>query len=485
LKLKYLVLSRGLYHYQRRYPQHLLRHPQIKGAVFKRSLEVNEGASEENVLRAWRETNKAYEDFVSLLQLANIDALEQSQKIELANALLEANKLKPGMLAPDPLLSKEQNSVLKEAALEQALSTGAFDDLSHFSHPEYVDGLTPQVEVASLAWKIVNEPARLNTGLTTLSSCWDIYRSVNNLDDTTDNSKMAKTRFLRFIQLIGDQVLTQQTCNAGLRQYVETREDERQRAGKQTPTQATIQRELNAIIAILNTASQRKGLELIIRRPALKKTTPTDRYTFTKAELVALAALAQNQNHSLYAPWKELMLLIMVQTGVIQSELQRLRRTSMFLDHAVPHIDLTGQLKTTERARPNPLVFKLERIRELVELLDNGSGYVFGKVALKEPKTVNKALVRICQQINPAASPYSCRHAFKNNALGAGVNPQLLAALGGWSGKELGFNSIMADYGKTGVKHLETLQQLRDAMLRINLHLLSESGQVIHFPARA
>ena len=157
----------------------------------------------------------------------------------------------------------------------------------------------------------------------------------------------------------------------------------------------------------------------------------------------------------------------------------------MFLDHAVPHIDLTGQLKTTERARPNPLVFKLERIRELVELLVDGSGYVFGKVALKEPKTVNKALVRICQQINPAASPYSCRHAFKNNALGAGVNPQLLAALGGWSGKELGFNSIMGDYGKTGVKHLETLTELRRAMMSINAHLLGGSGQVVRFPVRS
>ncbi len=73
----------------------------------------------------------------------------------------------------------------------------------------------------------------------------------------------------------------------------------------------------------------------------------------------------------------------------------------------------------------------------------------------------------------------------KNNALGAGVNPQLLAALGGWSGKELGFNSVMADYGKTGVKHLETLAELRRAMININVHLLGGSGQVVAFPARA
>jgi integrase len=485
MKLKYLIISRGLYHYQRRYPQPLLRHPQVKGTVFKRSLELKKGASEEELLQAWKATNKAYKDFVSLLELANMDVIEQGRKIELANALLEANKLTPGMMAPDPLMSNEQNSVLIEAARELALSTGAFDDLSHYSNPEWAKGLTPQMEVASLAWKLVNEPTRLNTCLTTMSSCWGIYLSVNNLNEAAGNVKMAKMRYQRFVQLIGDQVLTQQACNAGLRKYVEAREEERERSGTKTPTQATIQRELNAIIAILNTASQRKGLELIIRRPALKKTAATDRYTFTRAELAALAALAQDTSHSLYQPWKELMLLIMVQTGVIQSELQRLKRSSLFLDHAVPHIDLTGELKSTERERPNPVVFRLERIKELVALLDDGSEYVFGKVALKEPKTVNKALVRICQRINPESSPYSCRHAFSNNARGAGVNPQLQAALGGWSGKELGFNSIMSDYGKTGVKHMETLQQLRDAMLKINAHLLSETGKVLAFPTRA
>lgn len=104
---------------------------------------------------------------------------------------------------------------------------------------------------------------------------------------------------------------------------------------------------------------------------------------------------------------------------------------------------------------------------------------------MKEPKTVNKALVRMCQRINPASSPYSCRHAFKNNALGAGVNPQLVAALGGWSGKELGFNSIMADYGKTGLKHLETLEELRRAMLKINAHLMGDAGRVVVLPLRA
>lgn len=484
MKLKHLSESRSLLIYQRRFPQRLLKHPQVKGPIFKRSLGLHATAPEEEVLRVWKVINKSFEDFVGLLELGNTDILEQARKIELAEALLAANELTPGMLAPDPLMSREQNRALRDAAKEVALASGAFDELSNYEHPEWTNGLTPRLEIESLAWKLINEPACVSTGLTTLSQCWPIYSNLRNRLQEDQNTNMTKTRFQRFVSLVGDQVLSQQACNSALLKYVEAREEDRELSGGASPTEATIQRELNAIVAVLNTVVKRRGLDIVIRRPALKKTAIGARYTYTRIELVSLAELAQDQQHSLYEPWKELMLLLMVQTGVIQSELQRLRRSSLHLEHKVPHIDLVGELKTVERERPNPIVFRLERIKELVAMLYDGSEFVFGRIAKKEPKTVNKALVRICQRINPESSPYSCRHAFKNNALGAGVNSQLMAALGGWSGKELGFNSIMADYGKTGVKHMETLQQLRDAMLKINVHLQRDPGQVIQFPAR-
>ena len=485
MKLKYLVESRGLLIYQRRYPQRLLAHPQIKTPLYKRSLELRTTACEEDILRVWKTTNKQFEDYVSLLELSNLDQLEQARKIELAQALLVAHDLKPGMLAADPLLSRQQNEALRDQSLEFVLHSGVFDQLSHYDHDEYTGGLSPQLEVQSLAWKLVTEPRNANSNVTTISQCWDLYSSVKVLRENNQNTKMARTRFERFVRLIGDQVLTQQAANQGLITYAEARENDRESSTTGSPTEATIHREINAIVAVLNTAIKRRGLNLVIQRPALKKTAPEARYTYTRTELVQLAELAQNTADSLYAPWKELTILFLVQTGVIQSELQRLRRSSLHLDHQIPHIDLRGELKTSERERPNPIVYRLQRIKELVALLDDGSPYVFGKIAMKEPKTVNKALVRMCQRINSASSPYSCRHAFKNNALGAGVNPQLVAALGGWSGKELGFNSIMADYGKTGLKHLETLEELRRAMLKINAHLMGDAGRVVVLPLRA
>ncbi|MEY4642004.1 MAG: hypothetical protein RLZZ227_1998 [Pseudomonadota bacterium] len=51
--------------------------------------------------------------------------------------------------------------------------------------------------------------------------------------------------------------------------------------------------------------------------------------------------------------------------------------------------------------------------------------------------------------------------------------------------ERIGFHSFMADYGETGVKHMKTLQQLRDAMPRINAHRLSDTGQMTPSLARA
>ena len=195
----------------------------------------------------------------------------------------------------------------------------------------------------------MNEPSSLNAGVTTLSQYWDIYAAVKSLDMTDQNSKMAKSRFQRFVSLVGDQVLTQRACNEGLVGYTEAREQDRSDSGGTTPAASTIQREVNAIVAVLNTVIKRRALDVIIRRPELKKTTAKARYTYTRAELVALAELAQDKADSLYESWKELVFLIMVQTGVIQSELQRLRKESLHLEHKIPHIDLRGELKTDQR----------------------------------------------------------------------------------------------------------------------------------------
>lgn len=135
MKLKHITESRGLLVYQRRFPKRLMSHPQLKGRpLYKRSLELRVGASEEAILRAWKQANKQFEDYTALLELANTDTLEQAHKINLAEALLAANNLKPGMLAADATLSKEQNAALHEHMYAKVMDTDAFEELQHSHH---------------------------------------------------------------------------------------------------------------------------------------------------------------------------------------------------------------------------------------------------------------------------------------------------------------------------------------------------------------
>ena len=143
MKLKHITESRGLLVYQRRDPQRVLQHPQIRSPLFKRSLGLRSNASEEDVLKAWKAANKVFEDYVSLLELANTDVLHQARKLELAQALLAANDLQPGMLAADPMMSTEQNTALREHKLQAVLGSGAFEDLEHYEHHEWQQGLSP------------------------------------------------------------------------------------------------------------------------------------------------------------------------------------------------------------------------------------------------------------------------------------------------------------------------------------------------------
>jgi len=119
VKLKYLTVSKDLYLYQRRYPTELLSHPSIKTEVYKKSLGLRTDASEESVLAKWKEADKTFADYIELLSHANLGQLGQARKIELANALIKANDLEPGMLALDPMRSDVQDSALREDGVQQ------------------------------------------------------------------------------------------------------------------------------------------------------------------------------------------------------------------------------------------------------------------------------------------------------------------------------------------------------------------------------
>jgi integrase len=176
----------------------------------------------------------------------------------------------------------------------------------------------------------------------------------------------------------------------------------------------------------------------------------------------------------------------MAQTSCIASELQRMEKNSTFLDADIPVIKVMGKVKTKNRPRTIPLVYKVDRIRELINTIAPESKYILGAVADKTESNISKQLKNILEKVNPKATAYSFRHAFKNNAQTNDIDNQDIAYLGGWSGYSLRVNDIMMNYGKKGLETPETALKLQRTMKRINKHLLqseSTESNVIRLPA--
>ena len=168
----------------------------------------------------------------------------------------------------------------------------------------------------------------------------------------------------------------------------------------------------------------------------------------------------------------------MAQTSCIASELQRMEKSSIFLDADIPVIKVKGKVKTKNRLRTIPLVYKVDRIRALINTIDPESKYIFGDMANTTESNISKQLKNILEKVNPKATAYSFRHAFKNNAQINDIDNQDVAYLGGWSGSSLSVNEIMMNYGRKGLETPEMALKLQRVMRRINKHLLQSESTV-------
>jgi len=211
-------------------------------------------------------------------------------------------------------------------------------------------------------------------------------------------------------------------------------------------------------------------LNIRIDKPMIEPTEPKIREVCSPPEVLKIISLAEDTTHSLYKAWKELTILLLAQTSCIASELIRMKKDSVILDQAVPVIKMEGDLKTKHRRRTIPLVYKVERIKELIEAEE--SEFILGKVAQTSESNISSQIIKLLRQVNPELTAYSFRHSFKHNAQSKGINPLDITYLGGWSGSTLNLNEIMVNYGKAGMETPEMLFKLQSVMKSINSHLL-------------
>jgi len=485
--LKGLTVNNGYYSYQRSIPKDIKDHPFFAGKKkYQKPLGPNI-QTEEEIHTAWLEQHKAFESLVLNLRKVNLPLLEARKLTEEATNLLKAHGLKVGQRSPDPYLTDEQNRNIEDATDLQVDHSGLRDEAVLFynkrDHGEIDlhEDVPSHIQVQIEAWNLLNTPkGEIKNQTILLSDCWDIYAEKKELD--IQNRQLRKTfqRWNFFLAYVGDCVLDSEQIHERLDKYVEHREQVRKESiksgNKPSPSSSTIQKEIDMVCAIINLVVKLHRLNIRIDKPIIQPTKPKTREVLTPPDALEIISLAQNTSTSFYKPWKELTILLMAQTSCIASELQRMKKGSVLLDQEVPVIKIAGDVKTKHRLRTIPLVYKVERIKELIEA--EQSEFILGEAAQTTESNLSKQLNQLVQKVNAEAVAYSFRHTFRLNGQSKDINPLHIAYLGGWSGSSLNLNEIMVNYGKAGMETPEMLFKLQSVMKSINSHLLETEPSI-------
>ena len=486
--MKGLTINNNTYAYVRTIPKALLNHPSFNGRRNYRKQIGPRSLSDEQLFLSWKQTHDDFEQYIDNLKQVNIDVIDRNALIKRAEAYLRANNLNVGMLSNDDGLTEQDNQQHQYELKQMIEHSGIFDELfKQASKDSYEEAAFPINSLTSLpahlqvqkhAWKILTQPAANNKIQYLFSDCWVVYVAKKGLDESTRSTKRIKATFDKLINMTGDHILNEQSIDDSLARYVDVRESIRDNnianGQKPSPSPSSIERELNTLLSIFRTTIKKHRLKIVVARPEIREDmAPTERHTFTAMEQVQLIRVASDITQSDYQPYKELMLLLMVQSGTHITELLRLKRERVKLDHEIPHIILDGELKTQQRKRVIPLVFRVERIKELAALCVDDSVHFLGEDNVKRTAdNYSTQLNKICKRVNSRSTSYSCRHSFKHHAQVKGIDTQIVANLGGWSGKDSGLSRQMLSYGSSGLLNIDSLRRLQSAMLQINEHLI-------------
>ena len=479
--------NNGSWYFQKRVPRKLLGHPQLRHKkLILRKLDVKEKppALSSSTLAALERTRKEINDWLDLLLDQNREQVDQAQLRSAAIAFLNHHDLQPGLKHIPENLAASQAEALEVAVDHKIERSGAFDRyeeelnrLHYEGEPHLFAGdLDPVVE---MAWVLINEPPEQGRGKL-FSECWELWasnRPAGRPDPKDSNTKKSTSRWDLFIKINGDVLLDQDSAQQGLSKYVAHRNRAIERGEIKG---STVVREVNLVRAILRSAGKSQGLNLNLMTPNIlnsSKHFSVQRFPIPESSLLELARLVSGSNT--LAPWKELSLLIMMQSSAHQKELISLRNRKLHLNEEYPYIEVSrtiednkvvDTLKTDSRERIIPIVYRLDRIKDLVTQTQSDQ-YVFGSTREKESSNLNNQLNNtlkkfLPQQVHGKITTYGFRHSFKERCIRANINPQLTYMLGGWSG----LNPTAENYGKAA----DYQEELFGASQSINRSLIEQ-----------
>jgi hypothetical protein len=502
--IKYHFVANGKDHYyQRNYPTTLLGYCAAKGISknHRQHLGLATDATLHQITAAVEEANTAFELHIKSITQGNLAKLTEIERVKAAKAFLASCNLKPSMLYMNPDASPMDKEVMAET--DMAISEAFFSDMDEYGKEaswhyqttkdpikklQYRDELQaleankPEaLQVQDVAWKLLHEsPKSLPTTLL-FSDAWNAYWPTKQYDGTEKRliraADKTKSRWQLFISHVGDQPFTQDNCNTALAKFFKHERQRPREDGKPGVISATaVRRNMVVPKAALNYLNDLEGLGFLIKAPQVKgQTKSKETYVLTQDEQRELVQYISNEEVPGYAQWKELFILIAMQTGAYASELQRAEHKLLVFDAELPYIVLYKEAKTKDRPRVVPLVFAVERIQVLANMVKDKSGLLLGASNGPERKDegqFSSEIKKLLSPINSKATARCLRHTLAYNLDVAGERESDKALIGGWSGTTFKINPNQFLYGKQGAGNMERLRQLAEASRAAHRHLI-------------
>lgn len=472
--LKYFEGRKDKLLYRRRVPVGLRS---LYGKDFYyRQLNCSVDASDAEVVRAWTEAHESFEAMVRLSEsqfseevaeeLLNRDALHYLQFFKLKAGVLAKTQviygLDPWDAEPEAFGLLEKRDDEKKKFLYENPST-PFDDFDELYPPSRRQLVAQRAWELAIANSIKVKPKLL------VSECWDIYNETRDqgpYNVATRKGRRVYASWERFLGFLGRDCLLEDVDS--IHEAVDRLVIKRM---AQVSPQS-VARDWNVISAVLNSAVARERLNLRFQKPKIRLAEKKHRPVFSQTDQKQIVLDIVSGK---YSKENGVLMLLALQAGIINSELQRLRVENVRLDAtaAVPHVLITGEAKTKDRLRTVPITVAVHWLRRAFAELDDGSGYAMGEsFCLASDSTISKRVVdALSDYRNRDGKSYSCysfRHAYKANAIAHNAGDRYLY-IAGWKNKE---TAISDTYAVDAMTQIEVLGGLQDVSKTINKHLL-------------
>ena len=314
------------------------------------------------------------------------------------------------------------------------------------------------IEQAYLAlWK--REKAKPQT----FQSLWDAYLKAKNIDINSRDGKRTQKYWDRWLSISGDQILSENALNMihdCLDQYVIEREHDGVKG-------STIERQLGPVLSCLRSSSRKYRFGWVIEKPEIKKEPPKSKVVLSHQEQRDLVRYC-NQSTGREVEVAS-CILMMIQGGMMPSEVARLTQDRINLNSLIPHIVIDGKAKTKSRRRVIPIVFS----KEIIEKgLSKTLKWLTRTTDTNQSKRIQTLMMKSTG--NTKVSGHCLRHTFRANCEANGASMSSAAVIAGWSGSGIGLSDELLSYGSEGLSSSEVVKGLRDTSLLIHRHLLGD-----------